>query len=55
MLLAAVAQAQTDTPSAAGTASAERLSPIFVTANPLGDTQLIAPTVQLSGDALTRR
>lgn len=57
MLFAAVAHAQTDAPGASGTpanASAP-LAPIFVTANPLGDTELIAPTVQLSGDALTRR
>ena len=57
MLLAAVAHAQADTaarPTSTPTQTTP-LAPIFVTANPLGDTQLIAPTAQLSGDALTRR
>ncbi|WP_205171018.1 TonB-dependent siderophore receptor, partial [Burkholderia sp. LMG 13014] len=55
MLFAAVAHAQTAAPAVSGTPPTTPLAPIFVTANPLGDTDLIAPTVQLSGDALTRR
>ncbi|KNH10125.1 Zinc-regulated outer membrane receptor [Candidatus Burkholderia brachyanthoides] len=31
------------------------LAPVFVTANPLGDTDLIAPATALYGDELTRR
>lgn len=55
MVFAAVAHAQTEPPAASGTPPATTLAPIFVTANPLGDNELIAPTAQLSGDALTRR
>ena len=55
MLFAAVAHAQTDTTTPANPPAATTLAPIFVTANPLGNTELVAPTTQLSGDALTRR
>ncbi|KWE69518.1 TonB-dependent receptor [Burkholderia ubonensis] len=56
MLLAGLAHGQADTrPAAPGQSGDRPLAPIFVTANPLGDAQLIAPTAQLSGDALTRR
>lgn len=57
MALAALAHAQTDTPTTATSPSSSGapLAPIFVTANPLGDAELIAPTAQLSGDALLRR
>ncbi|HEF4776168.1 TPA: TonB-dependent receptor [Burkholderia multivorans] len=57
MALAALAHAQTDTSAIATSPSSNGapLAPIFVTANPLGDAELIAPTAQLSGDALLRR
>lgn len=55
MLFAAVAHAQADTPASSAPTQTTALAPIFVTANPLGDTDLISPTAQLSGDALTRR
>ncbi len=58
MLVATFSYGQTDAPPAGSTgarADDAPLAPIFVTANPLGATQLIAPTAQLSGDALTRR
>ena len=56
MALAALAHAQTDTSAIATSPSSNGapLAPIFVTANPLGDAELIAPTAQLSGDALAR-
>ncbi|WP_051361691.1 TonB-dependent receptor [Burkholderia sp. WSM2230] len=57
-LLAALAHAQSDTSGPAQNATqtpAGSLAPVFVTANPLGDTDLIAPATALYGDALTRR
>ncbi|AOJ15911.1 TonB-dependent receptor [Burkholderia vietnamiensis] len=53
MLFAAVTPAHAADPPA--TSPPAPLAPIFVTANPLGDTDPIAATTQLSGDALTRR
>lgn len=44
------AQAQSEAPSSTGT-----LPPVFVTANPLGDTNPIAPSTSLDGDALALR
>lgn len=49
------AQAQTDAPSNATTTGTATLAPIFVTANPLGSADLIAPSTALDGDALTLR
>ena len=57
-LLTAVAHAQSqnqntaDNPTAAPGGS---LAPVFVTANPLGDSNLISPATALYGDALTLR
>ncbi|MDQ0627355.1 iron complex outermembrane receptor protein [Paraburkholderia graminis] len=57
-LLAALAQAQSGNvnPTQNSTqAPGGSLAPVFVTANPLGETDLIAPATALYGDALTRR
>jgi len=57
-LVAALAHAQSDTSRSAQNAPqtpAGSLAPVFVTANPLGDSDLIAPATALYGDALTRR
>ncbi len=57
-LVAALAHAQSDNVRRAGNATQApggSLAPVFVTANPLGDTDLIAPATALYGDALTRR
>ncbi|WP_323122100.1 TonB-dependent receptor [Burkholderia alba] len=58
MLMASLAYGQTASPppgAGASTVPGGTLAPVFVTANPLGDTDLIAPTASLSGDALTLR
>jgi iron complex outermembrane receptor protein len=53
------AQAASNVTSAAtsggGTAPEATLAPVFVTANPLGDADLIAPATALDGNALTLR
>lgn len=57
-LLAALAHAQSGNvnPTQNSTqAPGGSLAPVFVTANPLGETDLIAPATALYGDALTRR
>jgi len=57
-LLAALAHAQSPQSAAARSSPSipgGSLAPVFVTANPLGDTELIAPATALYGDALIRR
>ncbi len=53
--VALIAQAQENAAVIAPQASGGALAPVFVTANPLGDTDLIAPATALYGDELTRR
>lgn len=52
---AVIAQAQQDAPAGAASFPGGTLAPVFVTANPLGETDLIAPATALYGDPLTRR
>uniref|UniRef100_E1TFY3 TonB-dependent receptor n=1 Tax=Burkholderia sp. (strain CCGE1003) TaxID=640512 RepID=E1TFY3_BURSG len=57
-LVAVLAHAQSANPVPAQNATPTpegSLAPVFVTANPLGDSDLIAPATALYGDALTRR
>ncbi|WP_429300923.1 TonB-dependent receptor [Paraburkholderia sp. GAS199] len=57
-LWAALAHAQGDAPAAAAgsdTTSAPTLAPVFVTGNPLGDTDTVMPSTSLHGDALSVR
>jgi iron complex outermembrane recepter protein len=55
LLIASVAQAQQVSAPDSAALPRATLAPVFVTANPLGDTDLIAPTTSLSGDALALR
>ncbi|CAD6526392.1 putative TonB-dependent receptor [Paraburkholderia kirstenboschensis] len=54
-LVALAVQAQESTASSAPGIPGGSLAPVFVTANPLGDTDLIAPATAIYGDALTLR
>lgn len=55
LLIASFAHAQQTAAPDAPVLPRATLAPVFVTANPLGDTDLIAPTASVSGDALTLR
>lgn len=55
LLIASFAHAQQTAAAEAAALPRATLAPVFVTANPLGDADLIAPTASVSGDALTLR
>ncbi|GAB7535866.1 TonB-dependent receptor [Burkholderia sp. 3C] len=58
MFVASLAYAQsaaTSAPAVATPTPALSLNPVFVTANPTGDTELISPTASIGGDALALR
>ncbi|MEK6295518.1 MAG: TonB-dependent receptor, partial [Paraburkholderia tropica] len=55
-LVSALVHAQTSNANSdASTTTGSTLAPVFVTANPLGDSDLISPATSVGGDDLTLR